>query len=286
MTAGGTLYVVGTPIGNLEDMSPRATRILREVVVLAAEDTRTARSLLRHLGIEDKKTIVSYFEGNEAKRAEELVASLEGGEDVALISEAGMPGISDPGQRLVSSAREKGLDVVVIPGPSAALTALVGSGLASREFRFIGFPPRNRGARQKRFGQLRRETATLVLYESPERAQQCLEDLIAAFGGERPAYLARELTKRYEEFRGCTLQEVLSSVVDDSPRGECTLVVAGASDEADEVEDIEGAVRELLQRGLGPKDVAARLIVKTGRPRRELYQLALSLQRENDDSQT
>ena len=279
----GTLYIVGTPIGNLEDLSLRAARILRSVDVIAAEDTRTAKVLLGHVdalgAINNRRRLVSYFEGNEAERTEELMRALQAGDHVAVISEAGMPGVSDPGSYAIAAAIEAGARVEVVPGPSAVLAALVGSGLPSERFMFIGFPPREEGARRELFGTLRGEVATLILFEAPDRVGASLGDLAAAFGGEREASLGRELTKMYEEHVRGTLAELASKFAEVAPRGECTLVVAGVGPGAQVEIDIEGELRRLLGEGLGPKDAAQRLVVVTGKPRRQLYQLALSLQR-------
>ena len=275
----GTLYVVGTPIGNLEDLSHRAARVLSEVKVIAAEDTRTGEFLLRHLGIANTR-LVSFFDGNEARRSESLLARLADGDDVALISEAGMPGVSDPGQRLVAAAAAADVTVVVVPGPSAVLAALVSSGLSSDRFLFLGFPPRDDGPRRELCGSLRVERATMIFYEAPPRVGATLAALADAFGAARPACVARELTKLYEEIVRAPLGELAARYADTPPRGECTLVVAGASEEearAATAIDVEAEALTLLAAGHGPKDVAARLQVITGRPRRELYQLALAL---------
>ena len=275
------LFVVATPIGNLEDITYRAVRVLGEAEVIAAEDTRATRHLLDHYGVSGPR-LVSFFDGNEAERTAELVESLRAGARVALVSEAGTPGVSDPGQRLVAAAVAAGVRVEVIPGPSAAVTALVLSGFATDRFLFVGFPPRDEGPRRELFGGLRAEPATLVFYEAPPRVGATLADLAAALGADRSACLARELTKVHEEAIRGTLGELADRYAAETPRGECTLVVAGAS--AAEVEaahafDVEAEARALLEQGLGPKDVAARLAVATGKPRRVLYQLALSLSR-------
>jgi 16S rRNA (cytidine1402-2'-O)-methyltransferase len=271
----GTLYIVGTPIGNLEDLSPRAARVLKEADLIAAEDTRSAKTLLAHAGAGHAR-VISYFEGNEAERAAELVAALEAGQKVCVISEAGMPGVSDPGSRAVAAAIAAGARVEVIPGPSAVLAALVGSGLPSERFAFYGFPPREAGERHALFGQLRDEAATMIFYEAPDRVAQTLADLARAFGADRRASLGRELTKVYEEHVRGTVAELAARYAETAPRGECTLVVAGGAGKAPVV-DIEAELRRLLAEGLGPRDAAARLVIATGKPRRELYQLALSL---------
>lgn len=278
----GTLYVVGTPIGNLEDITLRGARVLREADVIAAEDTRAAKTLLAHtdaLGpVNPTRRIVSLFEGNEAERSVELVRALEAGQKVAVISEAGMPGVSDPGARAVAAAVTSGARVEVIPGPSASLAALVGSGLPSDRFLFLGFPPREQGARQALLGTLRDEVATLIFYEAPDRVGATLADLAAAFGANRRASLGRELTKLHEEHVRGTVAELAAKYAHASPRGECTLVVEGGAGTAPDI-DIEAELGKLLAQGLGPRDAAARLVVLTGKPRRQLYQLALSLQR-------
>ena len=275
-SGAGTLYLVATPIGNLEDMTYRAVRLLGEVDLIAAEDTRRSGQLLRHFEIEPRR-LVSFFEGNEAERTDELVGELAGGARVALITDAGMPGISDPGQRLVARAIEAGIKVEVVPGPVAAMTALVGSGLATDRFLFLGFPPRAEGERRALFASLRRERATLLFYEAPDRVKTTLGDLAAALGGERRAVVARELTKLHEEYARGSLDQL--SAAELTLRGEHTLVVEGASREeaAAQPVDVEAAVRALLAEGLGPKDIASRLAITTGLPRRKLYQLALSL---------
>lgn len=280
----GTLFIVGTPIGNLEDLSPRAARVLREADLVAAEDTRAARLLLGQLDpggpVNPSRRVVSNFEGNEAARAGELGDALRAGRRVAVISEAGMPGVSDPGGYAIAVAIEAGARVEVVPGPSAALAALLGSGLPADRFTFLGFPPREPGARRALLGTLRGETATMILHEAPDRVAATLGDAADAFGAARRASLGRELTKLHEEHVRGTLGELAARFAGEPPRGECTLVIAGAAPGAGEpAVDIEAELRALLDAGLGPKDAAARLVVRTGKPRRALYQLALALRR-------
>ncbi len=279
----GILYVVATPIGNLEDLSPRAARVLREADIIAAEDTRSVQVLLQRADaagdVRAGRRVVSVFDGNEAERAAALVADLVAGKDVALVSEAGTPGVSDPGERVVRAAIAADVAVVPVPGPVAAIAALVASGLSAAQFRFVGFPPREAGARAVLFGGLRDDPATLLCYEAPDRVAATLATMAEAFGGERAACVSRELTKRFEEHVRGTLAELATRFSAASPRGECTIVVAGAGDQVAVPIDIEAEVGALLATGLGPKDVAQRLVVKTGRPRRELYQLALALAR-------
>jgi 16S rRNA (cytidine1402-2'-O)-methyltransferase len=287
------LVVVATPIGNLEDLSLRAARVLRSAVMICAEDTRTARQLLRHVEAlgsgapASERRIISLFDGNEQARAAEVCEAIAGGTSVALISEAGMPGISDPGQRLVAAVVAAGLPVEVVPGPVAAIHALVASGLPTDTFLFLGFPPREPGARQVLFGARRAERATMVLYEAPDRVGATLADLAAAFGAGRRACVARELTKLFEQHARGSLGELAARYADVPPRGECCVVVEGASSgdgaDAGGPVDVEAELAALLASGLGPKDAAARLVVRTGKPRRQLYQLALSLQRGHRD---
>lgn len=279
----GLLWVVATPIGNLEDMSYRAVRVLREADIVAAEDTRAARVLLDRHDIRPAR-LVSLFAGNEATRTEELCGALDQGRTVAMISQAGTPGISDPGERLVRAAAAAGARIEVIPGPVALIAALVASGLPAARFTFLGFPPRDAGARHRLFGSLRTEVATLILYESPERVPTTLDELARALGDDRPAALCRELTKRFEETVRAPLGELAARYRDAPPRGECTVVVRGAAAEAETLapEAIEAAMRELLAEGLSARDAAARLVLRTGKPRRQLYQLALSIKRADE----
>lgn len=276
----GTLFVVATPIGNLDDLSPRAAAALRDADVIAAEDTRRVQILLDHLGCGGRRDVRSTFDGNEAARAEELAGELVAGRAVALVSDAGTPGVSDPGARVVRAAIAAGAPVVVIPGPVAAIAALVASGLPTDRFLFLGFPPREDGARAELAGGLAAERATMLFYEAPDRVGATLATLAAAWGDDRPACVSRELTKRYEEHVRGTLGALRDRFAAEAPRGECVIAVAGATGEARPALDLEAEVRALLATGLGPKDVAQRLVVKTGRPRRELYQLALALARE------
>lgn len=276
----GTLYVVATPIGNLDDLSPRAAETLRRADVIAAEDTRRVGLLLDRIGAGGGRDLRSTFEGNEAARADELAGLLAAGKDVALVSDAGTPGVSDPGARVVRAAIAAGAPVVVIPGPVAGVAALVASGLATDRFLFLGFPPREDGARAELAGTLAGERATMIFYEAPDRVAATLATLAAAWGDDRAACVSRELTKMYEEHVRGTLAALRDRFAAAAPRGECVIVVAGSTADLRPVVDLEGEVRALLAQGLGPKDVAQRLVVKTGKPRRELYQLALALARE------
>jgi 16S rRNA (cytidine1402-2'-O)-methyltransferase len=256
----------------------RALRILREAAVIAAEDTRSAQHLLERHGIGAGRRVVSYFEGNEAERSVELIERLKSGDDVALISEAGTPGVSDPGHRLILRAIEAGIAVVPVPGPSAVVTALVASGLPTDAFYFGGFPPRESGPRREAFGSLHSLRATLVFYEAPGRTAATLADLAAALGGERRACVARELTKIYEELARGTLDEVAARYAETAPRGEVTLVVEGAREAVADI-DLEAEVRRRVDAGENAKEIAAALSLRTGKPRRMIYQLAIALKR-------
>jgi 16S rRNA (cytidine1402-2'-O)-methyltransferase len=224
----GTLYLVATPIGNLEDITLRALRTLKECDVVAAEDTRRTGQLLKYFGI--SKPLLSYFQFNEAKRAEEILQRLGRGEKVALVTDAGSPGISDPGERVVKAARAAGLRVEPVPGPSALVAALTASGLASVEFYFIGFLPHKSGQRRKRLESLKHYNATLVLYESPHRIEKLLLELQDIFTG-RLVVLARELTKKFEEFLRGTPAELLHIVRQKSVKGEFVVMIEGSSSE-------------------------------------------------------
>ena len=219
----GTLYLVATPIGNLEDITLRALRVLRECDVVAAEDTRRSGQLLRHFSI--SKPLLSYFQFNEARRSEEIIGRLKRGEKVALVTDAGSPGISDPGERVVKAAIEAGLRVEPVPGPSAVIAALTASGLPTDEFLFIGFLPHKSGQRRTRLESLQSATVTIVLYESPYRVQKLLSELNRAFP-ERAVVLARELTKKFEEFKSGRPAELLLAMEKRPARGEFVVLVA------------------------------------------------------------
>ncbi|MGB8296117.1 MAG: 16S rRNA (cytidine(1402)-2'-O)-methyltransferase [Polyangia bacterium] len=276
----GTLYVVASPIGNAQDLSPRALETLRTADLVLAEDTRSARRLLEGHGI-DRRT-QSCFDANEPARAAQAAALLRTGASIALLSEAGTPTVSDPGYRVVRAAVAAGARVVPVPGPSAVLAALVGSGLPTDRFFFVGFPPRKTGARKGLLAQLASLPATLVFFESPHRVAATLADLVVILGKDRPACLARELTKTHEEFVRGTLAELAERYASERPLGEVTLVVGGASEEAGEGgeqcdEENRVRARALLASGLSARDAADALASETGRPRRETYRLVLDL---------
>lgn len=274
--APGTLYVVATPLGNPADLSPRALETLRAVDLVLAEDTRTARRLLAAHDL-DRPTL-SCFDANEPARAEQAVALLRAGQSVALVSEAGTPAISDPGYKVVRAAVAAGARVVPVPGPAAFLAALVASGLPTDRFVFLGFPPRRPGARRALLERVRPLPFTLLLYESPHRAAETLAELAAVLG-DRPACVARELTKTHEELVRGPLSALARRYAAERPLGEVTLVVEGAAEEPADAPDVEARAAALLAEGLSPRDAAARLHAETGRPRRELYALVLRLKK-------
>lgn len=274
----GTLYVVSTPIGNLEDLTHRGARVLAEVDAIACEDTRRARTLLSHYGI--TTPVVSYHEQNERVRTAELLARLRRGENVALISDAGTPAVSDPGFPLIRAAIDSGIPVVPVPGPSAALAALVAAGLPVDRFLFLGFLPRRSAERSRTLDAIRAVPWTLIIYEAPHRVVALLEDLQRVLGNRRVA-LARELTKRYEEvFRG-TIADALAHLRARPPRGEFTLVVegtTGAGAAAAEPDDARAMMRALLRDGRSSRDAVAEVMRTSGLPRREAYRLLLEVQ--------
>jgi 16S rRNA (cytidine1402-2'-O)-methyltransferase len=274
----GTLYVVATPIGNLEDLTFRGRRVLGEVDVIACEDTRHARVLLSHYGI--TTPVLSYHEHNERARAADLVARLRRGEDVALISDAGTPALSDPGFPLIRDAIDAGIPVVAVPGPSAALAALSAAGLPVDRFLFLGFLPRRSGERIRALESLRAAPWTLILYEAPHRVTALLQDLQRVLGDRRIA-LARELTKRFEEvFRG-TIADALAHLRAHAPRGEFTVVVDGAAGPvpaAAKPEEVRATMLSLLRARRPPQEIVAEVMRVSGMPRREAYRLLLEVQ--------
>jgi 16S rRNA (cytidine1402-2'-O)-methyltransferase len=269
MPGPGVLVVAATPLGNVGDASPRLAAALAEADVVAAEDTRRARRLADTLGVRISGRLVSHFEGNEAVRADELVAAVASGKVVLLLTDAGTPLVSDPGYRLVAACAAADLPVTVLPGPSAALAALVVSGLPSDRFCVEGFLPRKAGERGRRLAALAHEPRTLVLFESPRRTHATLAALVEAFGPERRAAVCRELTKTHEEVRRGTLAE-LSAWADEGVLGEVTIVVAGAP--AGDVDaDPVALVAEREAAGLTRKEAIADVAAELGRPKREVY---------------
>ncbi|MCP3985953.1 MAG: 16S rRNA (cytidine(1402)-2'-O)-methyltransferase [bacterium] len=267
----GTLYIVATPIGNLEDVTVRALRVLREASGILAEDTRHTRVLLDHHGIGTRPR--SLHAHNERARVAEVLEALEGGDSVALVSDAGTPLVSDPGERLVAAVTEAGHDVVPIPGPSAVLAALVASGLETTPFLFVGFLSRKEGERRARLRGLADRPETLVFFESPRRVARTLGELAEQLG-DRPACLARELTKIHEEMARGSLEELAIRFAEGT-RGEVTLVVAGAEPPPALDDDaLRREVKAAVARGDSPKQVAADLAAKAAIPKREIYAMA------------
>lgn len=275
--APGTLYVVGTPLGNLEDMTFRAIATLREADAIAAEDTRHTGKLLHYFQI--KTPQISYHDHNCRSRIPEVLDRLQRGQAIALVSDAGMPGISDPGYELVRACREVSIPVVPIPAASAAVTALSVSGLPSDRFVFEGFLPTKGRERRDRLEQLKAETRTILLYESPHRLVQTLTDLVAQWGGDRPLVIAREITKLHEEFWRGTLQSALKDYQHRNPIGEYTLVIAGAQPAALELSDesLCQELRRLLKQGMSRSQASRDLATRAELPRRRIYQLALTI---------
>ena len=271
---GGCLYLVGTPIGNLEDITLRALRILKEADQIACEDTRHTQKLLTHYDIH--KPLVSYHEHNELTRAAELVMALEQGAKIALVSDAGMPLVSDPGHRLVALCLRHHIPVVPIPGPSALLASLSASGLPSEEFLFVGFLPARSGERRRALERLRIEDRTLILYEAPHRIAECVADALEILG-DRPACLAREVTKLHEEFLRGKLSEIAASLEKRPARGEITLIIGPpeASQErphVDSAQSLAARVEELMHQAKLDRNEALKLAAKErGLTRRAAY---------------
>ncbi len=274
------LILAGTPIGRADDASPRLRELLGSATVVAAEDTRRLKRLAADLDIQVTGRIVSYFEGNERERTPELVAAMVEGDDVLLVTDAGMPSVSDPGYRLVDAALAAGIDVTAVPGPSAVLTALALSGLPVDRFTFEGFAPRKQGERLRVLQALAAERRTMVFFESPHRTRTTLEAMAQVLGPDRPAALCRELTKTHEE----VVRGGLAALVDwvdaqeHGVRGEVTLVVAGAEESAVELDadSIRARVRALEAEGASRKDAIARVVTETGMRRRVVYEAAHS----------
>ena len=268
----GMLYLVPTPIGNLGDISPRAAQTLAAADFIAAEDTRVSVKLLNHLQL--KKTLVSYHEHNKAESGAKIVARLEQGETCALVTDAGSPAISDPGEDLVRLCAEHGIPVCAIPGPCALVTALSVSALPTRRFTFEGFLPAQKKERRQLLESLEGECRTMIFYEAPHHLLQTLKDLREAFGGERRISLCRELTKLHEEIFRTTLSDALAFYSENDPRGEYVLVVEGAKQNAQAVPSIDDAValaEQLTASGLSKKDAVKQAAKQTGVSKNELY---------------
>ncbi|MCF5708415.1 16S rRNA (cytidine(1402)-2'-O)-methyltransferase [Pseudomonas syringae] len=278
----GSLYVVATPIGNLDDMSVRALKVLREVALIAAEDTRHSSRLMQHFGI--STPLAACHEHNERDEGSRFITRLLAGDDVALISDAGTPLISDPGYHLVRQARAAGVPVVPVPGACALIAALSAAGLPSDRFIFEGFLPAKAVGRRARLEQVKEEPRTLIFYEAPHRILECLHDMELVFGAERPALLAREITKTFETLKGLPLGELRAFVESDSnqQRGECVVLVAGWTPPEDE--DVIGVearrILDLLLEEMPLKRAAALAAQITGVRKNLLYQVALDKQQE------
>lgn len=268
----GTLYLVATPLGNLEDITLRALRVLREVSLIATEDTRTTGQLLKHFDIHCP--LVSYYEHNKVTRLERVLAALAEG-DVALVSEAGTPLLSDPGYELVRAAIQRGFTVISIPGPSALTAALPASGLPTDRFLFLGFLPRKPGDRRRFLQEVAAEKATLVFFEAPHRLRETLVDMIDVLGGDRAVAVCRELTKLHEEIWRGTLIGAKQEWAQREPRGEFSLVVAGAPPQvAWSQAQVEADLAQALVAGVSVKDAVRRLTDESGWGKREVYALA------------
>ncbi|MDZ8110113.1 MAG: 16S rRNA (cytidine(1402)-2'-O)-methyltransferase [Nostoc sp. DedQUE12a] len=279
-----TLYVVGTPIGNLEDMTFRAVRILQTVDIIAAEDTRHTGKLLQHFEI--KTPQISYHEHNRTSRIPEILQYLANDKAIALVSDAGMPGISDPGYELIKACIEAGISVVPIPGASAAITALSAAGLPTDRFVFEGFLPAKSQQRREHLESLQTESRTLIFYESPHRLQDTLQDLAEIWGSDRQIVLGRELTKLYEEFWRGTIAEAIAHYSQREPQGEYTLVVAGIPPSQIQLtqEELKAELKQLITQGISRSQASRQLAKVTSLPRRQLYQLALSLVIDSDSN--
>ena len=268
----GTLYLVSTPIGNLGDMTHRAVEVLSSATVVIAEDTRHSRRLLDHYHI--STPLRSYHEHNEAKETPKLVARLRAGDSIALISDAGTPLISDPGSRLVAAALEAKLPVVPIPGASAVMAAIVGSGMSLERFTFLGFLPRKGRERSEMIADVVASQSTVVMFEAANRVGATLDALAEAGARERPAVVARELTKQFEEFKRGSVAELAAIYRDADPKGEVVLVIAGAEKPLVTESELSDAARKLRASGNSPRDVMDHLVSSLGAPRNLAYKIA------------
>ncbi len=282
----GTLYVVATPIGNLQDMTPRAAATFGSVDFIAAEDTRVTLKLLNHLGL--KKPMVSYYEHNAAERGTLIIDRILAGENCAVCSDAGMPCISDPGELLVKDAHAAGITVVPIPAASASATALAVSGQATGRWCFEGFLPMNKNQRRERLAELENECRTMIFYEAPHKLNATLADLAAAFGGQRSISICRELTKLHEEIFKTTLAEAVEKYKETPPKGEFCLVVAGAEPKAAEekaltLEDAVRMAQQLIAEGKAPSAACKEAARLTGRAKGEIYTAYLAAKEEEEE---
>ncbi len=272
----GMLYLVPTPIGNLGDISTRCRETLEQADFIAAEDTRVSLKLLNHLGI--KKSLVSYYEHNKAFKGEKIVERILAGETCALVSDAGSPAISDPGEDLVKQCAEAGIVVCAIPGPCAAITALSISGQATGRFCFEGFLSTAKKSRREHLQSLQKETRTMIFYEAPHKLLTTLEDMSEAFGEDRPISLCRELTKLHEEVVRTTLGQAVVKYTETPPKGEFVLIVAGAAEEEKEIAsetDAAARVAQLMKEGLSRKDAVKQTAKELDLPKNVVYDIAL-----------
>ena len=269
----GALYVVGTPIGNLGDFSPRAAETLAQADFIAAEDTRVTQKLLSHLGLH--KPLLSYFEHNKLSRGEVILARLREGETCALVSDAGMPAVSDPGETLIAACAAENIPVYVVPGPTAAISALAVSGLPTGRFTFEGFLSMNKRSRREHLAQVEHETRTMIFYEAPHKLRRTLGDLAKLFGDERTIAVVRELTKIHEEVWRTTLAEAAAHYREQEPRGEYVLVIAGAETpvlaEEFSLEDGVERARELVEGGSSASEAAKQAAKEMGLKKGEIY---------------
>lgn len=279
----GTLYLVATPIGNLGDFSPRAREVMSEVDFIAAEDTRVTKKLMTALDL-PQKPLVSYYEHNRRQRGEEILARLLGGENCALVTDAGTPAVSDPGEDLVALCAPEGVPVIPIPGCCAAVCALAASGLPTGRWCFEGFLSVNKKARREHLDALKGEKRSMIFYEAPHKLRATLDDLCAAFGGERRISLSRELTKLHEETLRMTLAEAVAYFAETAPRGEFVMIVEGAPDVVDEDAEDDRMARALeavekrIENGETLKDAVKMVSADLGVKKNALYQLALEAQ--------
>lgn len=275
----GTLYVVATPIGNLADITLRALSILKEVDLIAAEDTRVTHNLLQHYGIDTPKT--PYHQHSLGRKAQVLIGMLQDGKNIALVSDAGTPGISDPGHEIIALAIADGIPIVTIPGPNAIITALVASGLSTKRFAFDGFPPRRTGERKSFFDSLKDEHRTMVFYESPNRLLPTLKDMLASWG-DRQIAVVREATKMFEEVHRGTVSSAIERFAAVKAKGEITIVVAGAVSGVVEVssEEIRDALRESLASGKSERDAVREVAAVHPAPKKEVYRIMIEMKGE------
>nr|WP_269623512.1 16S rRNA (cytidine(1402)-2'-O)-methyltransferase [Prochlorococcus marinus] len=274
--SSGALYVIGTPIGNLGDLSPRAKYILSKVTIIACEDTRHSGQLLKHFKIKAK--LISFHKHNTFSRIPKLMQALSEGKSIALISDAGLPGINDPGEELVAKAKDNQFNVICIPGPCAAITALVSSGLPSSRFCFEGFLPSKPKDRKSILKLIAKEKRTIIIYESPHRLLKLLKELSDHCGKNRPLQVARELTKKHEEFIGPTINSVIKHFLITKPKGEFTLILGGLCSiiKAETTkEDLLKTIKQLLSQGKSSNDIAKELSLKKGVSKNFLYSLIL-----------